>query len=152
MTCWLVLLQSLFMLIHDNNCTQCSSIHWLTTWLTWQKDTRRVGVRGTVAALTHLLTIKLVALSIDLQTGWLTKGHTWVGTWVGVGWQHSLIYWLRSWWALSADLQTGWLREGHTLGSGRERMVALAYLPTEKLMSTISWITDWLTDKTTHTG
>ena len=35
---------------------------------------------------------------------------------------------------------------------GRGRVAALTHLLTEKLVSTISRLTDWLTERGTHTG
>ena len=63
-----------------------------------------------------------------------------------------LIYQQRSCWALSIDLQTGWLRKWHTLGRGRARLVTLTHLLTEQFVSTINWLTDFLTDKRAHPG
>ena len=84
------------------------------------------------------------ALSVDLPTCWLTKGHT-----LGRGRVAALIYRQRSCWSLSIiDLPTGWLRKGHTLGRGRARLVALTHLLTEKKLVVLSIIdlqTGWFT-------
>ena len=53
------------MLIHDNIGTQCKLYPLTYSLVDWQKDTQGVGVRGTVAALPHLLTKILVALPVD---------------------------------------------------------------------------------------